>query len=924
MCFVRPFLVIALLTSSACSSEPPSSETSSLVDVDNIRGDGAASVDGVAPLPDSLGGGGEPDVGSTTDTPSRGGDALPSDDPGPPAGCSDNDDCDDALACTVDTCQPDGTCSNAIDASSCLIDGVCVTDGVTSPNASCRSCQPAASQTTWSLIEAACDDALACTTDVCNPTTGCENTLESGCIIDGNCVETGAFKDGSDCLACQPTETTTDWSEVLAACDDALACTDDVCSVETGCTSTLLADNCLIDGGCVSVDGPKPEANCLSCQPAIVTDGWTEIPNFCHDELSCTDDACDPDSGCTHDIQDGFCVIDGACVQADTEAPDNECLTCQPSVSTTQWSPREGSCDDDEACSFDDVCDDTGTCAGTPYSCEDGLDCTPDICYGNGFCASAVDDGWCLIGGVCWEVGTINPDNQCQQCTDKPGYKLIWVPVEVETPCESDGLPCTDDICSNGQCSHPVYSFVQACRIDGACYGSNATNPNQACQRCDASVSKYAWTDKADDERCEQCGRCVDATCTPAGDLDYAVCDDGSDGTHGDWCTNGSCSGFVPLVTDTGKSNEGYTHATGAGPSAVHALYRDCTNSLCIHRAEYFEGGPTAVNDQGLGLAVAKPGLSSQGYTSFNTMWSFSPATGWSNTTGLAAAFNDASPEAVWHTVANHLDQVGFIAMVHVFGWVPSSGMPVAMRCTKSLFCPTCDWFCESVVTATAEYDASMRECVGVQTRLASAPDGSIIYDTFTFCNNDDTLGEPSEYRFWQWQSALPRWWTGATQFRPLETGQRLLDLAPTPDGDGMILAGSAGVLATFGATSYVFDAIDPMALESDKGETNFLQVAVHDEATMILTSVETDLGNGQVETQVGILSSTSPTGEGFLEPEAWKFNPVVSYVCPSSGSCPYAVTSMAATDDAVYLFGAWSSDGVNRDRAMWYWTPPN
>ena len=60
--------------------------------------------------------------------------------------------------------------------------------------------------------------------------------------------------------------------------------------------------------------------------------------NSCDDGLACTNDACVAGI-CQHVIQPGFCVINGECVTAGTAQPGNPCMSCNPTVSQTAWTP---------------------------------------------------------------------------------------------------------------------------------------------------------------------------------------------------------------------------------------------------------------------------------------------------------------------------------------------------------------------------------------------------------------------------------------------------------------------------------------------------------------------------------------------------------------------------------------------------------
>src|SRR4051812_5513757 len=79
-------------------------------------------------------------------------------------------------------------------------------------------------------------------------------------------------------------------------------------------------------------------------------------------------------------------------------------------------------------------------------------------------CASKTDDGpsgdtseavtpfacaasKCLIGGVCYNNGTLNPLNECQSC-NKDVSTTAWSNLSNATSCTSDGVSCTTDACN--------------------------------------------------------------------------------------------------------------------------------------------------------------------------------------------------------------------------------------------------------------------------------------------------------------------------------------------------------------------------------------------------------------------------------------------------------------------------------------------
>ena len=54
------------------------------------------------------------------------------DEAGDTCACTENEDCNDSLACTTDSCD-EGSCVNEVNANWCLIDQVCYSDGATRP-----------------------------------------------------------------------------------------------------------------------------------------------------------------------------------------------------------------------------------------------------------------------------------------------------------------------------------------------------------------------------------------------------------------------------------------------------------------------------------------------------------------------------------------------------------------------------------------------------------------------------------------------------------------------------------------------------------------------------------------------------------------------------------------------------------------------
>lgn len=67
--------------------------------------------------------------------------------------CDNDDDCDDALGCTDDTCNTSSNaCEFVLAADSCVIDGACVASGTLDPENDCLSCQPGIDDGSYSPV----------------------------------------------------------------------------------------------------------------------------------------------------------------------------------------------------------------------------------------------------------------------------------------------------------------------------------------------------------------------------------------------------------------------------------------------------------------------------------------------------------------------------------------------------------------------------------------------------------------------------------------------------------------------------------------------------------------------------------------------------------------------------------------------------
>ncbi len=317
--------------------------------------------------------------------------------------CEADAECDDGEVCTIDVCNPDGTCANLVDD---------------------------------------CADGNACTVDACVPGLGCESTPLD--CDDGNaCTADACDGEGAGC------------THTPVSCDDGNACTSDACDPAAGCAhapvvcddgSVCTLDRCDEKAGCLYAPIECPDdGNACTAPICDAAKGCTTVPVSCDDGNACTTDACDKLKGCIHtDVKcdDGLgctidaCDLESGCVSVAVKCDDGNACTADACDDKTGCSHTRISCDDGNACTAD-ACDDREGCTHREVSCDDGNACTADACDPKRGCTHEpvkCDDG--------------------DPCTDDfcaPGGGCRFVP----RTCD-DGDECTADACDRetGECRH--------------------------------------------------------------------------------------------------------------------------------------------------------------------------------------------------------------------------------------------------------------------------------------------------------------------------------------------------------------------------------------------------------------------------------------------------------------------------------------
>ncbi|MSQ82984.1 MAG: hypothetical protein EXR77_08730 [Myxococcales bacterium] len=311
-----------------------------------------------------------------------------------------------------------------------------------------------------------------------------------------------------------------------------------------------------------------PSGLCLAGACATVADALS--PSTGSDALQPGDSADSADladaSACTSTLQ---------CVLADYSVP---CATwqCVGGRCTAVQLADGTTCTTAKVCPAAGVCK-KGACSAVGDVCDDGNDCTLDVCKNNGCnhdpflagsscvsktggachtavcnslggCSAVLMPGHCWIDGQCNTAGAAQKGEPCAQCLPEEATST-WTVVDTG-PC-SDGDNCTSgDHCEDGgNCSGKALE----------CPGSTAC----ASAQCDAKlgcVSLPIAGTCTDSDPCTEGDACVDLLCKGSGSLD---CEDGNP------CTKDSCTaGF------------GCLHTPQSGPCAFDA--DPCTEDACI------------------------------------------------------------------------------------------------------------------------------------------------------------------------------------------------------------------------------------------------------------------------------------------------------------------------------------------------------
>ncbi len=383
--------------------------------------------------------------------------------------------CEDNNTCTIDTCDPVNGCQHkwynpCNDGDPCT-DDMCAPSGCEfykSQNKGCKKCKEVED----------CDDDNVCTADDCIMNPGeslgaCANTNYNevvGCN-DGDKCTTGDVCNGNKCKGLFPFH-----------CDDGNVCTSNLCNPKTGCVfkpglvgkscfgSSCLQFECNKDGGCFPLPSSKLDKECddgsVCTKDSCTSSGECSYVSIgaCNDGNSCTVDTCDPKTGCKHEpISEAICLEKG-CLKMLCEK--GACNKPFPSGLTSM------KCDDGTPCTVD-ICLANGTCfyefvSVNGHKCDDGNACTKESTCLNGGCMPKVKpEKSCNDQDPCTD-DICDPKKGCQHknnswicddgnaCTQGDGCKDgKCQPGKIYAMC-GDGNACTNDACDpkTGKCTN--------------------------------------------------------------------------------------------------------------------------------------------------------------------------------------------------------------------------------------------------------------------------------------------------------------------------------------------------------------------------------------------------------------------------------------------------------------------------------------
>ncbi len=513
--------------------------------------------------------------------------------------------CDDGRACTVDTCNQKLGCIHTPNHAACNDGNNCTTDscnvatGCVFANNS-NSCNDGNACTTGDTCVGGtctggaplvCNDGNVCTTDGCNPATGCTQTNNSAPCSDGNACTQADICQGGTCtsgspIVCTPLDqchNTGTCNPATGVCSNPEKPNGTTCNDSNACTQTDTCQTGVCTGAspvnCTALDQCH---NAGTCNPANGVCSNPEKPNgtSCNDSNACTQ---------TDTCQTGVCT--GASPVVCTALDQcHDVGTCNPATGlcSNPNSAQGTPCDDDDACTQTDACQD-GSCVGV-----NPVVCTPlDQCHVAGVCNQATGvctDPNATDGAPCGDSSECTQTDTCQSGVCVGGNDVVCAPSDqchVAGVCDPLTGLCSDPEAPNGTTCDDGDACTQtdSCQ-SGVCTGSNSVvcTPSDQCHVagvCDPLKGVCSDPEAPEETPCDdgdactqidtcQSGMCIganDVVCTASDDChdvgvcdpetgvcsdppkaDGSPCDDGDECTLIDTCQSGVCTAGSDVV----------------------------------------------------------------------------------------------------------------------------------------------------------------------------------------------------------------------------------------------------------------------------------------------------------------------------------------------------------------------------------------
>jgi formylglycine-generating enzyme required for sulfatase activity len=464
----------------------------------------------------------------------------------------------------------------------CLLHG-CGSDAPASPQLDAQPLDSTdVSATPDTHGDCTCTDDNACTLDECLPDGTCMHRALALTCDDADACTSGDHCEAGVCRGLPIAPTT---------CDDGQPCTDDGCAPGSGCTHIALACACTTDSDCATLD-----------------DG-----NACNGKLHCDQGA----------LPFHCAVVPGSIVSC-SAAHNTACLhqACDPASGQCLAMAMTATCDDGNACTWGDACQDGACVPSGIVSCDDSNLCTIDSCHLQAGCEHApvpdgigcdADGSSCTVGdkcagGICTQgaTATCNDANPCTQDACDPALGCTFLPVSATC---TDGSACTEgDKCADGQCvgGSPVpcddgnactsdaCDLATGCTATALADGSGCDADSSACTFGDACLAGQCKPGKA--LSCSDGSACTVDSCDPAlGCVSLPIsgtCTDGNGCTEGDVCKDGQCVGGIPATCDDdnpctadGCEKGLCGHAASPDGTPCTATGATCQKGLCMHSA---------------------------------------------------------------------------------------------------------------------------------------------------------------------------------------------------------------------------------------------------------------------------------------------------------------------------------------------------